>query len=443
MKQHNWVRSRFNAISSTKEGELLLYNSYTGAISAFPDEEREEVMASLKGHGIINTELTELQQQMLEMGFIIPSDVDEERRAQFLFQAVNRTDVLHLSILTTEACNFRCVYCYGDFVKGKMPQDIIEGLKRYVQNQARTLRHLSISWFGGEPLAASDVIGELSESFIEICAQWGIEYSAEILTNGYFLKPKLFAKLDEWQIKRYMITLDGPEEIHNARRNLIGEGGSFQVILNNLLEMKKTEKDFEVALRVNFDNDNLPYMDELIDIFAEHFAHDRRFQTYFRPVGRMGGKNDAHLPICDDATKDKMIWELTQTALDRGVAMSSIVENALMPLGSTCYCVKPNAFVVGSDGGLYKCSVAFDEPINQLGKVLPDGTFDLDYDKYAYWVTPGPERDKACDACFFRPSCNGNHCKLYRMRNDERPCSFEKKEIKKVLETIYQDHTLV
>ena len=442
MHENHWIRSRFNAVSTTETGELLLYNSYTGSIAAFTQDERHEVMQALSRDGVIG-EPTELQQQLIDMNFLIPAHADEERRAQFLYQSIHRTDFLHLAILSTEACNFRCTYCYEDYAKGDMSTETIQAIKKYVAAQAPILRHLSVSWFGGEPLVAAHVIEELSAFFLEICAQYGIKYDAEILTNGYLLDDALFAKTINWQIKRYMITIDGPERIHDTRRHLTDGGGTFQTILHNLLAMKETAFDFEVFLRTNFDNDNVSVLTEWIAQLGERFGHDRRFQTYFRPVGRMGGHNDANLPICDAHIIDEKIWEFTDLAIDHGVGVSSLVENALMPFGSTCYAVKPNSFVIGSDGMLYKCSVAFHEPVNQVGKLLDDGTLELDYDKLAYWVTTGDEQDETCRSCFFRPACNGSHCKLYRMRNGERPCSFEKRQIKRVLQTIYKHHTSI
>lgn len=39
---------------------------------------------------------------------------------------------LSLILLITEQCNFRCAYCYEDFKIGKMPPDVIEGIKNVI-----------------------------------------------------------------------------------------------------------------------------------------------------------------------------------------------------------------------------------------------------------------------------------------------------------------------
>lgn len=440
MLENRMVPSRYNAMTDAEDGGVILYNSYTGAIVTYTEEERRDVSAVLDG----KTEgLEELAAQMKEMGFLVEARVDEARRAEFLYQNIGRTDSLHLAILPTEQCNFRCFYCYEDYARGKMGEDTVQGIKNYVLHQAPVLRQLSVSWFGGEPFAAADVMEELSKFFIEVCGRHNIEYKAEALTNGYFLKKELFEKALDWKINHFMITVDGPRDIHDARRVLVGGGGSYDRIMENLKAMKATDHAFEVSLRSNFDYDNLPYMEQLIDLLAEEFAGDRRFQMYIRPVGCMGGANDHMLKIVKDEEKNDKIWELNRLALKKGLAMSALVETALMPLGSTCYCVKPNSFVIGSQGTLYKCSVALNLDSNMVGRVLPDGTFEMDYDKLAFWTTEGDSMNEACGSCFFRPSCNGNHCKLYRLlNNNDTPCSFEKKEIGQALRAVVQNHSL-
>ena len=65
-------------------------------------------------------------------------------------------DVLHLILLPTEACNFRCTYCYEDFRLGRMSEDVVRGVEALLSRRAEGLARLEISWFGGEPLAAGD-----------------------------------------------------------------------------------------------------------------------------------------------------------------------------------------------------------------------------------------------------------------------------------------------
>jgi uncharacterized protein len=435
---NSYVPSRFNALTHTDDNGLIIFNSYTGAITYFSEEEKEAVLSSLKRAGTDILE-NEFQKDLYHNGFLVSSNVDEKRRAQFLHQSLHRTDIMHLVLLPTEACNFRCTYCYETFERGKMNRNTINGLKAFVQEKATNLSNLHVSWFGGEPLISLDIIEELSNSFLSTAKENNIHYSCDLVTNGYLLTKDVFQKLLSWNITQFMITIDGVGEVHDSRRHLVGGGNSFDKIINNLNAIKSITDSFEITIRTNFDESNLQETSKLTEFLKEHFADDKRFGIMFRPVGRWGGKNDDDLPVCSRTMANKKIWELTDEAVTKGLSMSPMIMESLMPSASVCYASKPHSLVVGSDGQLYKCTISLNEDFNKVGKIHEDGNFELDYDKIASWVTSGEETDEVCQSCFYRPACQGNHCPLYRMRTGERPCPYEKRYIKKVLNLIWKN----
>jgi uncharacterized protein len=440
MSSTRWLPSRYNAISHADNGELILYNSYSGAIVSFSVEEKQEVMSALKREGLLG-DLSDFLQPLADAGFLVPENIDEEKRAGFLHQSLHRTDTMHLVLMPTEACNFRCTYCYQTFPHGKMKPEVREGLKRYIEQKASSLRHLNISWFGGEPMLALDVIQDLSESILKTVNQHDISYTAEMSTNGYLLTSDAFRSLLNRNVRRYMITLDGMADIHDSRRFLTGGGNTFARIIENLKAIQQINENYEIYIRINFDEANLEEIPNFLTYLGSLFSNDPRFQLFCRPVGRWGGANDGDLPICESRTAETKIWEFSEFGLNQGLNISSIIESALMPTGSVCYAAKPHSFAVGADGQIYKCTCSLDEEFNKIGTLFSDGSMEIDYDKMALWVTSGEEKDLGCQSCFYRPSCQGNHCPLYRLRTGKQPCSYEKRKIKRVLRLIYKQNT--
>ncbi|MBW7475237.1 radical SAM protein [Paenibacillus oenotherae] len=453
-----WVRSRFNFDRKASKEMRLLYNSYSGAIAAVEGVEEataryllrrgaipadaselEDDTRHLSGGAAEAAAVMELASQMYESGFLVSKHADELHMAQQLHQRRKAANFTHLVILPTEDCNLRCTYCYQSFLRGEMGRGTIEGLKAYVHRAAGGIEHLAVSWFGGEPLHAADVLTELSQAFKMSCASANIRYSADMSTNGYELTKERLIQLLDLNVHRYMVTLDGVGAVHDRRRGLREHsGGTFERIIGNLLELREIDRSFTIDIRVNFDKENVGEIPKLLDLLAEAFGGDPRFQLLVRPVGRWGGPHNERIPVCGRTAADAHLWELTRYGLERGLVLSESISDSLKPSGSVCYAAMPQSLVVGSDGRLYKCTLALDDEMNQVGRLHDDGSIELDTDKLALWTDSGEEQDAVCRTCFYRPSCQGNHCPLYRMRTGRRPCPHEKRRLGQVLDLLWR-----
>lgn len=78
---------------------------------------------------------------------------------------------LSLVIAATSNCNFRCVYCYeGSVLRAStMSEAIQEAIVKFVESEAPHLETFTVTWYGGEPLLALDIIENLSIKFVDIC----------------------------------------------------------------------------------------------------------------------------------------------------------------------------------------------------------------------------------------------------------------------------------
>ncbi len=69
-----------------------------------------------------------------------------------------------LTICTTMGCNFDCPYCFENHKAGKMSAEVQDDVVALAERMldAAQRKALSVTWFGGEPLLAPDVIEALS-----------------------------------------------------------------------------------------------------------------------------------------------------------------------------------------------------------------------------------------------------------------------------------------
>jgi uncharacterized protein len=429
--------SRYNAHRVAEDGSLILYNSFTGAFSNFPLAHRPGVERFLRADGTYASVDSGLPKYLFERGFIIADGINELQRVRHLHgQQQYRSDVFELILLASEECNFRCTYCYEEFKRGTMENWVREAVVRWLERRVPTVRHLSIEWFGGEPLLGYEAISDIAPVAQKLARQHGVQFHHSMTTNGFLLSRKTFESLLEWGLTSCQVTLDGPEDSHNRTRPLRGGGDTYEVIVSNLRDISATKGEFTISLRVNFDPHNLPYMDRYIANAKLWFGHDRRFKIRFYPVGRWGGANDANLEICGlSANKERQSLELK--ALGQGLNVHTRIEQ-MQPNSSICYAARPFSFIVGADGKLMKCTLVLDKKdYNIVGTLLPTGEPKVDLDKIGKWIAPYFEDDASCRKCFFLPACQGIACPVERIENGTRPCPSEKSEIGPTLHNLW------
>src|SRR5688500_13194835 len=105
---------------------------------------------------------------------------------------------------------------------------------------------------------------DLGPFFVDIAEKHSIAYMSHITTNAYLLTPDVAEKLLEWKVLNYQITIDGMREQHDAKRPARDGSGTFDTIVSNLIEFKKREEQYVVRVRVNYDRENHPYLEELL-----------------------------------------------------------------------------------------------------------------------------------------------------------------------------------
>jgi uncharacterized protein len=431
--------SQFNARTVANDGTLLLFNSYSGAFSGLPPQTRAKAEALLHREGCV-TEQTGLAKYMLDRGFLVRDTVNELNKVRALHGSQHyRSDKLGLILLASEECNFRCVYCYEAFSRGTMEPWVRQAVVAMVEQHIQQLRHIDISWFGGEPLLGLDAIRDISPRLQSLALTNGVAYTSQMTTNAFLLTPDVFDELLSYNVRKFQITLDGAPAEHDCKRVLKGGGPSFQTIYDNLLAAQKSSEQFTIRLRVNFDNKNLLHMPDYFELLKQNFANDARFQLAFHPVARWGGANDGQLDLVTATRVYSNEVYLMALATKMGLAVESKLPRLQGITGSqVCYAARPYNLIIGADGTVMKCTIDLDQKErNIVGKLLPNGVFDIDSEKLTRWAEPYFESDEICKMCFYLPACQGSCCPQARFDDGKRPCPREKKNIAATLDALW------
>jgi uncharacterized protein len=301
---------------------------------------------------------------------------------------------LNLILLPTEKCNFRCTYCYEDFVVGRMQSETLLGIRHLLERRAPQLSFLDIEWFGGEPMLASDIVEDISAHCCALAEQYpSLSYSAGMTTNGYFLDETAARRLRKLGIRSYQISLDGPRECHNTTRILATGKGSFDTIWNNLRSLRETGLDVKILLRIHLTPQNAESMPEFLGLVKTTFLDDPRFSVLLKPIAHLGGPNNDRIETLPQAE--------AQTLLGR---LRRILYGDTPPWSAPymCYASKPNSFVIRANGIIGKCTVALDDPRNHIGVLTREGTLDLNNMALRPWIRGLESLDEQTLHCPFK-----------------------------------------
>ncbi|TCP55551.1 uncharacterized protein EV586_103204 [Tumebacillus sp. BK434] len=418
------------------KGKFLLYNTASGKMITSPAS-----FTALQNHYESAVPLQDTHAKLFDLGFLVPSYLNELAYTRHEYQELfNKGTSQQLIIMPTEQCNFRCVYCYEEFLKGKMSEELQSSLVQWVQRNIEKWDFLTVGWFGGEPLVAYDVVENVSQKLYDICTANGVAFLGTMTTNGYLLTVDRARRLFELGVSKYQITVDGTEEYHDQTRILMGGQGTYQQIMTNLISIRDSDLDVQIKIRMNFTSENAPNIRVFLDELVTTFGTDARFTFDLHAVGKWGGKNDEVLPVCTAKDANLIALEETWYGLEQGLH-SEKYSDALLN-HNVCYAAKPNSLVIGSDGMIYKCTVAFNNPVNQVGQLHADGVLELDQMKFSQWVSVDGLSDKVCQSCKLHPICHGAYCPLVRIEQESaRPCPPLKSKLEDYVSLRYRQAT--
>lgn len=418
------------------DGTMLVMNTFSCAL-AVADDSFTELLAILDNDSdcIVPNNLLDCFNDARSAHFIVDDECDEllefenERGLKQYSQSF-----LDLTIAPTLACNFNCVYCYESVRKGKMSLEVQAAILDFLRQQAFNLKELSVTWYGGEPLLAPDVISGMATQILSICKENNIRFSSGIVTNGSLITSETIKILKDALVKSVQITIDGPSSIHNARRTQKNGVDSYDTIVNNV-NLLLAEGCFDVALRINIDKSNISTLEELFADLSRKLI-SKQLKIY---VGQVSAYTEACKSvenICltnEEYAYQKIInYELLQK-------YGFIDDNNLIlyPSPKYIYCTAQllNSFVVDPEGYLYKCWNEVGVLDKSIGNIS-NGFFITNY-KNSRWAKCNPLHNPKCVECKILPLCAGGCPQKASSQNESTICDSLKYNIDTIVNQCY------
>lgn len=142
--------------------------------------------------------------------------------------------VRHLALFVTERCNLACPYCFAANMEGRHidPQVARTAMDTLLFRQDNPAKKVDITWWGGEPLAAFDLLRALMVYAEQRAAETDRTVSFGMPTNLTLLTAPILDFLIEHRVG-VSLSLDGDEKAQSTRR-LRGGGSSFPIVLDKL-----------------------------------------------------------------------------------------------------------------------------------------------------------------------------------------------------------------
>lgn len=92
------------------------------------------------------------------------------------------------------------------------------------------------------------------------------EFRLWFMSNGTHITEKEIELIKRIRIDPFWISLDGPEEVHNANRKYYDDRGSFQDVIKNFEYLQANDINVKISCVLT---NNYPYPDKLLDYFKE------------------------------------------------------------------------------------------------------------------------------------------------------------------------------
>jgi len=385
--------SRYNYFID-RDNAVLAYNARTGNFTLMT----QKIANILKGNGVL-TELANCE-ELCELGFLHCGDELEKINARFNSHRNNKKN-MHFALLPTMDCNLRCEYCYQreHHCKGNMSDEVQLAVVKYASHLAEIgYEYILITWYGGEPILASDIVIKMTKELKSNFTSYGIKSEFSMVSNGTLLTMDIANELANAGLESIQISIDSLFEKEN-HRGIYTLNNSFSDLFKNAINASSI---LDVSIRINVDNSNKNDLPEIIKILRTHnlnsisFARIHDFNIDCIGSVKIKQENKNLKPFC--------FAKFERTFLLNSIHAIPLMLRRLQPKSHFCAATSGGMTVIAPNGDISQCweTVGVEEQV--IGNVLDETRLEIGNNKwFKYSVVDRPE----CRSCRVLPLCMG------------------------------------
>lgn len=377
-------RKIYYICEAVQDGVVLLYQTLTRQLISLSESEYQEPDDALIRF-------------LVNHWYMIPETVDERSLCYSMMQAFysryepqksGNSGITGYTIFTTTDCNARCPYCYEiGRPRIAMSNEIALKTAEFIEKN-RGNNRVNLSWFGGEPLYNSKVIGVICDYL----AARDIPYTSTMISNGFLINQHSAEEiLERWKLQRIQITLDGTREVYNnTKKYIYDDENPFERVLQNIEYL--TNIKVRVSVRMNISSDNIENLKELVALLSKRFHGNQYFSAYSHPIFNDSGEleKSEYEVLCQACVDIQKM--LTEYGISNGGGLHSVKSCHCMADSGKSVCVTPT-------GMLTLCEHhSDDEFVGSLDTGI------IDQNVVDSWKERIEEKEE-CQTCFYYPMC--------------------------------------
>jgi len=401
-------------------GKNILVNTLSGSL----DYVSESGLSRLRNPDGDHWEMDAEEKMLRQKGYLFDSLEEEQALVDSVYQREQKRleEKPYVFVFClTYACNLRCFYCFEEnyhHLTTVMRKEDIDKIIRFMERIMGGKKDpvFRVVLEGGEPFLdhQEDILKYLFDKMTGFRRRYKGFQGLSIFTNGENTAAYLgMLKSYRSVIEKVLITLAGPEKLHNSYRISYSAEGNYKNVIRTTSLLLKN--GIPVLTVLNIDRNNIQCLPEISCRLKELQWKQKAcyLGCYVSRIkyfdGRYSGQAVSEYDILQAMVKFAAQNAIDETLFNLGDLKLLKSIDGLIRLGAArfynCAAADGKQYLFGPDGQVYNCTKVTAQETYSVGNYREDPV--LDQDKVQWWREGAAKYNRRCGQCRYAFICGG------------------------------------